>query len=145
MATLKQVSDEILRDLSKFNRIGRFIAVPLHSETLDRIFTKGIASDGSALGNYAPKTISLKKSKGRFTSNKVNLRNTDQLANSYIAEIRKNEILLGFRKVIRNDETTNTKVIENLEKQYKKDIFGLTTKELKLVDDLIEDFTDKIF
>ena len=144
MATLKQVTNEIMDDLSKLDGLTRFVGIALHSETLDRIFTKGIDSSGSSLGTYSNDTISLKKSQGHFTSNKVNLRNTDQLANSYIFQPKGKEILLGFRNINRNDKTTNAKVIQNLEKQY-GDIFGLTSKEDKLIDDLIEDYTDKIF
>lgn len=144
MSTLKEAGDEIFADLKKFEKLPRFIGVAIQSETYKRIFIQGIKSNGSRAGTYAAKTISLKKENNHFTSNSVNFRNTEQLAGSYTFEPRKEEVILGFEAISRTDKTTNDKVIESLEEQY-GDIFGLTSKEEELVQDLIEDFTDKIF
>ena len=142
MATLKQATDEIIDDLSKTDKLPRFIGAALHSETLDRIFTNGIASDGAKIGTYDPKTISLKKSKGRFTSTSVNLRDTDTLANSYTFTTKGKIVELGFRGVSKNG-VSNTEKINNLESQYGS-LFCLTKSEDKLIDDLTDDFFDEI-
>ena len=144
MATLKQVGNDIFSDLKKFDKLPRFLGATLFSETSKRIFIKGIKSSGSQAGNYSPTTISLKKEAGNFSGSKVNFRNTEQLANSYTFQPKKNEVLLGFSPISRTDGTTNEKVREKLEKKY-GEIFDLTTKEDKLIAELVEDFTDKIF
>ena len=144
MATMKQVSNDIISDLKKFDKLPRFIGASLHSETFERIFTKGIKTDGTEAGNYTPYTISLKKESNHFTSTKVNFRNTDQLANSYIFEPKKDEVLIGFESISRNDGTTNDAIVKKLEKQY-GEIFTINSDEQKLVDELLVDFTDKLF
>tara|TARA_R110002096_G_scaffold230377_2_gene420020 strand:- start:553 stop:1005 length:453 start_codon:yes stop_codon:yes gene_type:complete len=150
MATLKAVSEEILRDLSKIDGLPRAIGAALQSETLDRIFTDGVASDGSQIGEYSIYTIALKKEDGRFTSDNVNLRNTDTLANSWTFQANKNSVELGFLSGSRTDKktgltATNTQVIKNIEDRYGKDIFQLTSGEINLVEDLTKDFINGIF
>jgi len=148
MATLKAVSDEILRDLSKTDKLPRFLGAALQSETLDRIFTDGIKTDGSKIGEYSIFTIALKKNEGKFTSSSVNLRNSDTLANSYIFDVSTNRLELGFTSNSRTDNNgdtvTNEALIPKLEEQY-GEIFGLTSKEVKLVEDLTDDFINGIF
>jgi len=149
MATLKQVSNEIIGDLSKIDKLPRFIGAALQSEMLDRIFTKGKASDGSKIGEYSIFTIALKKNEGKFTSKDVNLRNTDTLANSYIFDATNKGVELGFTGGSRTDNKTgetviNADLVPKLEEKY-GDIFALTSEEEKLIEDLTEDFTDKIF
>jgi hypothetical protein len=149
MATLKSVSKEILEDLSKIDKLPRFVGAALHSETLDRIFTRGIASDGGKIGEYSIYTIALKKDEGKFTSSDVNLRNTDTLANSYLFDVGNDNVEIGFVSGSRTDNktgkaVTNEELVPKLENQY-GDIFGLTSSELKLVEDLTNDFVNNIF
>lgn len=144
MATLKSVSEEILADLAKTSQVGRFLGANLHTLTLDRIFTKGIASNGSPLGTYTPVTISIKKRKGRFTSSKVNLRDTGKLANSYIFSTKGSVVDIGFTEVSRGDGNTNKELKNKLEEQY-GDIFDLTSQEEGEIDGIIGDFLDKIY
>ena len=149
MATLKAVSEEILADLSKTDKLPRFIGAALQSETLDRIFTKGIATDGSSIGDYSIYTIANKKANGSFTSGSVNLRNTDTLANSYTFDVSNNRVEIGFLEGSRTDKntgktSTNDEVLKSIEDRY-GEIFGLTTSELKLIDDLTNDFINGIF
>lgn len=143
MATLKEAINEIEKGLSEIDGLARFVGTSIHSETLDRIFTKGIASDGSSIGEYAESTISLKKKEGRFTSKKVNLRDSEKLVGSYIFNFKGNVVLLGFREISRGDGTTNKKIVDSLEGRY-GDIFSLTSEENKLIDELTDDYLDKI-
>lgn len=143
MATLKAVSKEITSDLIKFSdQVARKVGSDLHSITLDRIFTKGIAADGAKIGTYAPATISIKKSKGRFTSTTVNLRDTETLANSYSFSSKGAVADLGFRNATKNG-VSNTEKIKKLEDKY-GDVFGLTKGEESEIDEIIEDFLDTI-
>lgn len=143
MASLKEVTKQVYKDLSKVDKLPRFIGAALHSETLDRIFTKGIGASGSPLGIYAMKTREIKREKGRYSGPNVNLRDTDTLANSYTWNALGKTAEIGFANATRNG-VTNTKLIPKLEKQY-GDIFGLTKKEEKLVDDLTDDFINELF
>jgi len=148
MATLKEVSKEIMNDLERLGKnsqLSRFVASNLHTLTLDRIFTQGKSGSGSSIGSYASGTIKKKKKEGRFTSNKVNLRNTEQLVGSYIFNCSNGVCELGFAAISRNDKTTNTEVKKSLERQYGDDLFNLTSQEEKEVDNLIEDYLDKVF
>ena len=139
MATLKSVSDEILSDLNSFSsQVARKVGSDLHSIILDRVFTRGIATDGAKIGTYTPTTISIKKSKGRFTSKNVNLRDTDTLANSYTFSTKGDAVDLGFRSASRGG-VSNSDKIEKLESQY-GELFGLTNNEVSEIDGIIEDF-----
>jgi len=143
MASLKDVSKDIQNDLSKLSKVGRVIGADLHTLTLDRIFSDGIASNGSKLGTYSPTTISLKKSAGHFTSINVNLRNTDKLASSYTFDVKGNDVNLGFQAISRGDGSTNKEIMAKLEKQYGT-IFALTSQETSEIDEIISDYLDKV-
>ena len=82
MATLKQVTDGIISDLSKYDTLPRFVGIALHSETLDRIFTKGIGTNGAALGTYAASTISQSCSESAAGATTCLIGNPYFLANS---------------------------------------------------------------
>lgn len=148
MATLKAVTKEIIGDLEKTQKLARFIGAALHAETFERIFNDGIGSDGASLGNYSIYTIAAKKDQGNFTSTKVNLRNTDTLANSWSWNASNNNLEIGFLSGSRSGDggksVTNTDLIPKLENQY-GEIFALTSKENKLIDDLTNDFLNNIF
>lgn len=146
MATLESVSKDILRGLNVIDsQVGRVVASDLLTLSRVRIFDDGINSSGSKIGDYTPVTISIKKSKGRFTSSKVNLRNTGKLANSYIfSQKKKNEFVLGFANISRGDGKTNTELIEKIETQYGA-VFALTSKEAGEIDNIIGDFLDRNF
>ncbi len=147
MASLQSVSNEIMKDLSSIDKMPRAIGAVLHSETLDRIFTEGKNEDDTGLGIYRLKTIQIKKAEGKFTSNKVNLRHTGTLANSWTWSATNNSVELGFKSGSRDGDdgvVTNAELIPKLEKQY-GDIFGLTAKEEKLIGDLTDDFINDLF
>ena len=144
MATLESVSKEIKRQLALTSKIGRAVASDLHTLTRIRIFEDGKATNGKPLGTYKESTIKRKKRKGRFTSSKVNLRDTEKLANSYIFSTKgKNDYVLGFAEISR-PRTPNSKIIKYLEEQYGQ-IFQITTSEAQGIDASIEDFLDRIY
>jgi hypothetical protein len=147
MASLQSVSNDIMKNLASISGIPRFIGAALHSETLDRIFTEGKGEDDTGLGIYALKTIQIKKAEGKFTSNKVNLRHTGTLSNSWTWSATNDSVEFGFRAGSRTGDegvVTNSELIPKLEKQY-GDIFGLTSKEEKLIGDLTDDFINDLF
>ena len=145
MATLESVSKEIKRQLAATSGIGRAVASDLLTLTKIRIFEDGKATDGSEIGTYTANTIAIKKKKGRFTSSKVNLRDTGKLASSYIFSTKgKNEFVLGFAQVSRSGGETNTSIIKKLEEQYGQ-IFQITRSEAQGIDASIEDFLDRIY
>lgn len=143
MATMQQVSEEILAGIVQTQQIPRIVAANLHTLTLDRIFTKGINSAGSQIGTYTPFTIRKKKEKGRFTSNKVNLRDTEQFVNAYVFGCSGNSCVLGFASTGRNDGETNARIKKKLETQYGP-IFDLTKQEEAEIDEIILEFVDNV-
>jgi hypothetical protein len=146
VATLKQVSKEIkigLKNLGEENRMLRTIAANLHTITLDRIFTKGINSEGNKIGEYRPVSIAIKKEKERFTSSTVNFRDTGKLANSYLFETSRGGYVLGFANISRGDGKTNSELVKKLEEQY-GEVFALTDEEDKEIDNIIDDFLDRL-
>ena len=152
MATMKQVSTEIMNDLNKLSVNGavwRFIGANMLSLSRERIFDEGKNSEGKQIGDYSEFTIRKKKDDGRFTSRKVNLRNTDTLANSYIVSFDNKGFKLGFTSASRPSDDggsiNNTKLIEKLEAQYGDDLFGATDDELDLIDELVGDYLDLNF
>lgn len=144
MATLKQVTVELLKDLEKFNKLPRFLQANLYAKTKDRIFTDGIKADSSKIGEYALKTEEYKKKKGRFTSSTINLRDTNTLARSYTYDFTNKSVEFGFSAATRNYGVTNEELVGYLEEKY-GDIFGLTKEEEDLIDTLVDDFANDIF
>jgi hypothetical protein len=148
VATLESVSKDILNGLNTISsQIGRAVASDLHTLTLVRIFDDVIASDGSKIGTYSPVTVSIKKSKGRFTGNDVNLTDTGKLKNSYLVKPKgKKDYVLGFANVSRADGKTNTQLVNELEgEKYNKNIFALTSNEAREINNIIGDFLDRNF
>ena len=147
MATLESVSNKIRNQLLVSSKVDRFIASNLHTIVFDRIFTKGIATDGAPIGTYTATTISIKRSKGQYSGTRVNLRDTNLLANSYQVEVRKADSVLGFTKGTHKDGTTNKQLIAKLEGQegFNKNIFALTKDEANEIAELTADYFDTIF
>ena len=143
VATLKNVSEDILKQLALTSQVGRVVGSDLFTLTKKRIFTDGIASDGASIGTYSPVTVSIKKSKGRFTSKEVNLRDTETLANSYTFEGKGDSAEIGFRGATKNG-VSNAEKIKKIEQRY-GDVFGLTSKEEGEIDNIIDDFVDRIY
>lgn len=131
MATLDEVTNEINNALTMLkNDVLREVALDVQTKTRKRIFTDGIKSDGNKIGTYSPVTEAIKRKKGRFTSSKVNLRDTETLVNSYIVEPKGKKYVIGFASASRNG-ITNTAKIEKLEEQYGSDLFEPTDKEIE--------------
>ena len=145
MATLEKVSNDIKAQLSMTSGIGRAVASDLLTLTRIRIFDKGIATDGTEIGTYSNVTVSIKKAKGRFTSSKVNLRDTGKLANSYSFSPKgKDKWVIGFASISRGDGKTNAELVTKIEEQYGQ-VFQLTRDEAQEIDNIIGDFLDRIW
>ena len=123
--------------------------VNLLSVSRERIFDKGLNSNGQPIGDYTITTVRIKKDKGRFTSRKVNLRDTETLVNSYIVTRKGKQWQIGFTSGSREGDegqsVSNTEVIKKLEEQYGDDLFGATDEELALIPELIGDYLDLNF
>ena len=144
MATLESVSKDIVKQLAATSLIGRAVASDLLTLTRVRIFDDGIASDGSKIGDYSQKTVSIKKSKGRFSSFNVNLVDTGKLSNSYIFSCKGKTCDIGFANISRGDGKTNSELVTKIEKQY-GDVFNLTNKENSEINNIVGDFLDRIY
>lgn len=145
MATLENVSRDILKQLRLTDQVGRAVASDLLTLSKVRIFDDGINSDGSKIGQYTPVTVSIKKSKGRFSGTNVNLRDTGKLANSYVLSKKgKNDFVLGFAGISRGDGKTNSQLVKEIEEKYGS-VFGLTSKENGEINNIIGDFLDRIY
>jgi len=145
MASFKEVSLDIkksLKELGDSDALLRNLGATLHTLTLDRIFTEGKKSDGGGIGTYKASTIKSKKKKNRFTSNKINLRNTEDLAGDYIFTVDIGVLELGFAGTNRKDGGDNSEIREWLEKKF-GDIFAMTSQEEEDVDNIINDFVEK--
>lgn len=148
MATLKEVEREIRSDIKKFvsvaqNRLTGAVSVQLHGDILSRVFTSGVTSSGAPIGTYSPSTVRIKKSKGRFTSKRINLRNTDTLAGSFITLPTSSGYGIGFADVKRPDSNVrNGELAAELEERY-GDLFDPTQGELKRIDKIIDNFIDR--
>jgi len=138
-----------LNGLSVDGAVWRFAMSNVLSLSRDRIFTKGLNSKGEQIGEYADVSIRKKKDKGRFTSRKVNLRDTETLVNSYIVTRKGKQWQIGFTSGSREGDegqsVSNTEVIKKLEEQYGDDLFGATDEELALIPELIGDYLDLNF
>ncbi len=146
MPTAEQTIREIqtgLRNLKDPSKLLLTLATQQRSDSKQRIFTDGQSSFGGAIGTYKPSTIKAKKRKGRFTSNKINLRNTEQLVDAYEIEVKsKNRVVLGFAEL--RDKGSNSKIVDFLEDRFGI-IFAPTEKELQRQDIIIDQFTEKLF
>lgn len=148
MATLKEVEREIKNDIRQFisvaaNRLTGEVSVQLHSDILSRVFTDGINSSGAPIGTYSKSTVNIKQKKGRFTSNRINLRDTDTLAGSFITLPTSSGYGIGFADVKRPDSNVrNGELAAELEERY-GDLFDPTQGELKRIDKIIDNFIDR--
>lgn len=137
MATLDEVSREITSKIDGFSHdLLREIALDYTTNSKKRIFTDGIKADGKQIGEYSAVTKSIKRKKGRFTSDKVNLRDTETLVNSYIAEPKGTDYSVGFIAAS-NQKVTNSAKILKLKKQYGYDLFDASDEEINNVDIII--------
>lgn len=138
MATLEQVTNEIEVSINFLkNGLLREVALDYLTNSKKRIFTDGIKADGSQIGEYSEVTKAIKRKKGRFTSEKVNLRDTETLVNSYVAQPNGvNGYDVGFVSGSSNG-VSNTAKIEKLKKQYGDDLLDPSKEELNEIDDLI--------
>jgi hypothetical protein len=147
--SMAEVSKEITDDLDKLLQLSASVALDMFGETKERIFPSSggsVGSDGQRLGKYSESTISLKKGKGNFSTKEVNLQDTEKLLRSYTFTVdrKSGEVKFGFSSAARGKGQTNKKIINKLENQY-GEIFAFTKKEFELIDELIEDFTEKLF
>lgn len=145
MATLQQVRDEIRVDLDFLRKDIKFLltlAQQAFADSKDRIFSQGLKSDSAGIGTYADSTARSKKRRGRFTSDRINLRETEKLVDSYKVEPSGKDVVLGFEEIGRR--TSNSKLVDILENRY-GDIFGLTDQELSNIDLLIDQQLNQIF
>lgn len=132
-----------LRGLLDSTKILLAMANQNRSDMRHRVFTDGRKADGSSIGTYSPATIRIKQQRGRFSGKKINLRSTEQLADSLRVESRgKNKVVLGF--LDNRDKGTNSALVEDLEKRY-GDVFSLTKEEDKRGDIVLTDEINKRF
>lgn len=143
MATIAEWERELNRDIQELRDsraqqlLGR-LSQQAFTDSRDRVFTDGIKSDGSPIGTYAESTEQSKRRRGRFTSNRINLRETEKLVNSYRQEQVGNTFVLGFEEIDR-DGISNEELVDIIEDKYGA-VFQLSGDEEDRLDEIINDF-----
>ena len=143
MATIEEWANDLSGDIQRFvstgaNKVLLRMGQQAFADSKVRIFTDGIKSNGSPIGTYAASTIKQKEREGRFTSSRINLRDTENLVNSYAVEPEgNNRVVLGFIEVRRPDGITNAELVDITEKNYGS-IYTLTDKEIERTDQILE-------
>lgn len=108
------------------------------AEQKDRIFTRGKAANGSAIGKYSPEYAKKRRKKGKQSSF-VNLRFTDQMFFDYqLIILGRGTYGIGFQNQFNYDKSIWA------EERYRKEIFVETAAEAKLVDKTIQAYLDRI-
>jgi hypothetical protein len=90
----------------------------------DQLYEKGINSQGKSIGDYQPFTIAKKEGEGKRTSN-VTLRDEGDFHSSFKVKYGKDRF-----EITASDPKT-----EKLQKNWGKDILGLTTENLQHIKD----------
>lgn len=143
MATIDQWVEELVSDIqelrsSKANKLLGRLAQQGFADSKQRVFTDGIKSDGTPIGTYAESTEQSKKRRGRFSSSRINLRETEKLVDSYRHEQKGSQFILGFEEVDR-DGITNAELVDILEDKYGA-VFQLSGEEENRLDEIIDQF-----
>lgn len=146
-----QVIDRFIDDLERDGLVFQQAVTTVIGEMGDRIFEKGLASDGGEIGQYStkPGTYARPGGVGKFyeggykafkadigrDSSKVNLVLTRQLEIGFLNGITKAS---PTRMQVRMSNKANIDKIEGAERRFRKDIFGATKAERERVVELIE-------
>lgn len=142
-SNIKQISDGLQKKLSALKNqepVIRKIAVHLRSENDVRVFANGQKADGSQIGTYSASylrsrvrgTSSPKKTK--FTSDpKVILRNEGLLKEDFKLIAIRGGWGVGF------STARSAELVPKLEKQYGNNIWGISAKDEKDIDELLND------
>lgn len=138
------MADELLNIVNKVNSAilsdkGRKIALTtVLAQHKPRIFSDGLASDGSQIGRYSKKYGEYKSSIGK-NPGYVNLRNTDQMLSDYALIASEGQYAFGFQNSF-NGEKAGW-----MTDKYNKEIFHLSETELDvLMTVLVEDLSKSI-
>lgn len=138
------MADELLNIVTKVNSAirsdkGRKLALTtVLAQHKPRIFSQGLASDGSQIGTYSKKYGEYKSSIGK-NPGYVNLRNTDHMMGDYGMIVSGDQYAFGFQ----NPE--NAKKMGFLTDKYNKEIAHLSEPELDvLMTVLVEDLSKSI-
>lgn len=105
--------------------IAREVAAAMLAPTSDRIFNRGIASNGAPIGIYSPQYLKRRIKKGLGGSNKVIVTFTGQLQNDFSVVEEGGMIGLGTKN------PKNAEKAEWVEANQGKDIFSATVNEEK--------------
>lgn len=151
--------DILINDINRLIRSERIYIGAINSVLAaqkERIFVKGQSSDGSKIGTYGTKPISIsRKNQSRNTgktyfkggyreyksligkgSSFVNLRNTDQMMMDLGTNVAGNEFGIGFTNTFNADKR------DWMEEKYSKDIFNTTDQEDDIFIKVIESRID---
>lgn len=145
--TIEQVKSEVGRLMNMFDSpvVVERMALQGFTDSKERIFTKGLRSDGANIGGYADSTIEKKKREGRFSTNKIIFRDTETLVDSYLAEARsKDKWVVGFADVSRDGSVDNAELVDIIENKY-GDVFPFSDNELKNMERVRDDFYNQNF
>ncbi len=136
--SLKKLTKQ-LNVLLKTNKLQLSIATTMQAETARRIFENGQAADSSQIGTYSEGYLKTRQKDGYPPSDKVILQATRQMVNDWSVISNGSSVGLGFKNKFNADKSVW------VEDTYDKSIFAHTETELRTIDELSQDFLDKLF
>ena len=145
--TIREVKTEVQKLMFQLDSpsILQKMVLAGFTDSKKRIFTDGKKTDETPIGTYADSTKKRKEKKGRLTSSKINLRDTETLTDSYFAEARtKDKWVTGFANVSREGKLDNGQLVDVLEEKY-GDIFAFTNMELSTMEKIRDENYEQIF
>lgn len=136
--------DRIIEALSDKETFLRPVAVELAGIMANRIHEDGLASDGSAIGNYNSNYLRVREKHKLGASTQVILVLTRKLSNSWGAFATDNGYAVGFVDDSASDGITSRKKVEYAEQHFGKKILELTEGEQEYAADRILEIVNEL-
>ena len=133
--------EEAIQKLNKIlsGELQNKVVLTVHQQVKRRIFELGLDSNDRRIGTYSDSYVQKRIKKKLGSDRKVTLEFTGQMRRDFLPMKEKGVIVgSGFTN------NANDKKSRYVEKTYKKDIFKLTPKEKKLVDELMQIEIEKL-
>jgi hypothetical protein len=130
MIDINKISNEFVKVVSElFPKYSDILLNNAGAEIRRRIFNEGGATEGK-IGNYKPKTKLIREQLGQETSY-VNLEQTGTLRRSIQVGVDGSDKVLGIAETNYENGWTTIKNAEQQERNFKKEIFTISEKEIE--------------
>lgn len=136
-----QICDGVIKQLSDLdvNKIARLQASTLMAKMRRRIHTDGLDAEGQPIGTYSPGYVKYKRAKaGRREGNKVVLSLTRTMENAMVDVPLEDGAGIGYATA---EQLQKSKWCEET---YGKKIFAPTSEEKDLMDEVAQDYVNKV-